>query len=109
MDNTVCIEEIPYRLPSWALPAIINGDVSGLAPHEIHSINDLQREAAELSAQNGASHWHWTPRYYIGIEATNDLPGAAGTLLADTQVVDLVLVYVDRRSTERTLPVTEAR
>ena len=108
MDNTVCIEEIPYRLPCWALPAIINGDVSALETHEIHSINDLTREAAELAAQNNASHWHWTPRYGTGIEATNDLPGAAGSRLADTQVVDLTLVYVDRCNTERTLPVTEA-
>ena len=106
--DTIRLEEIPFRLPCWALPAIINADVSGLEDHEIHSINDLQREAAELAAQNGASHWHWTPRYSTGPSATNDLPGAAGTLLTDTQVVDLTLVYVDRCDAERTLPITEA-
>lgn len=103
------IEHIAFSLPCWAIPAITHSDISALEDNEIEAVNELTREADRLARDNGASHWHWSPRYDAGIAPANDMPGDTGKLMGPVQVVDLALVYIDNPcSSERTMPITRA-
>ena len=42
-----------YKIPAWALPALINGDYSGLSEPEEQAIKDFESEFVEACREDG--------------------------------------------------------
>ena len=79
------IDATTYTLPTWALPALFNGDVSGLTDEEVKQIDDLERAARRA---HGVGHWSYNPEDEPYFSWHNDLDN----LGADVQAVDYVVV-----------------
>lgn len=54
MDNT-----ISYTVPTWALGALINGDMSGMEESDAENLAAFEERAAADAAGEGATSWHW--------------------------------------------------
>lgn len=94
-------ERNTYRVPTWAMPALFNGDHSGLLPHESeavgnleHSaINDAMTMARELGMPLRSHHWAYVDDpHHPDFCPINDLPGYLGGLGAEC--VDLTYVVL---------------
>ena len=73
-----------YVLPIYALPALINADVSGLEDQEIRAIDDFEQTVIN---RHGIGHWskpnddeHYFAHY-------NDIDGSLGNDCEDWQYI----------------------
>ena len=81
-------EVIEYTLPEWTLPALINGDLSGLANSEIDALDALH---VDIDQYAGNRPFHWSIREEDPYFAPcNDLPGLHGNEGSNVAEVDLV-------------------
>lgn len=85
-------EIIEYTLPEWSLPALINGDVSGLEDSEIEALDALH---VDIEQHANDRHFHWSTKnedpYF---SPYNDLQGKHGN--QGSNVVEVNLVYMGR-------------
>lgn len=104
---SVHIEKFPYTLPTWAIPALANGDLSGLNDDEVEALDCLELAARWIRANAGAhlSHWEFSEDQEPCFKATNDLPGPLGRLGAEVEDVQLVLLYPVAQIYGRTEPI----
>lgn len=53
-------ETVDWLVPEFLLPALINGDYSGLLSSEEYAVKDLFAQADEIADEDGAVTWHWS-------------------------------------------------
>jgi len=83
-------ETIEYVLPVWTLPALINGDLSGLEDSEVNALDALH---VEIDLHACGRHYHWSATEDESFFSwRNDLQGLHGNQLSD--VIEVNLVYM---------------
>lgn len=83
-------EIIEYTLPAWTLPALMNGDLSGLEDSEIDVLDALH---VEVDLHACGRHYHWSTKDDESFFSwNNDLQGLHGSQGSD--VIEVNLVYI---------------
>lgn len=93
------ITTITYTIPEFLLPALINGDTSGLEDDEMLALDRLEDSARECLESHNARSCHWSPNDEYGSFALDH--DAVGILACDCVEVDLVLVGAEEEQCNR--------
>lgn len=65
-----------YTVPAWAVPALFNGDVSGLTDTEAETVETFERD---VIAACDPGHWEMAGELnWPEFETSNDIDGLAG-------------------------------
>ena len=72
-----------YQIPSWALPALINGDTSGLSDSEESALEDFVYELSDIRIDDGAriSGLIFNPLGDAYFSNRNDIDGLGGDVV----------------------------
>lgn len=77
-------ETYEYVLPTYALPALVNGDTSGLEDCEIQAIEDFEQSVIK---RHGVGHWSQKSNADHYFAHYNDIDGSLGNDCEDWQYV----------------------
>ena len=86
-------ESVTYAIPTWAIPYLFNGDLSGYTDEEERAVIQFEQDCNEYARQQGASHCHFmdgeSDPYF---SHCNDVTGFVG---GDVEEIDLILMFKD--------------
>lgn len=93
MNNKKVVNKYEYKIPSWAMSQLINGDCSGLDDKELKAIRDFE---LVVLAKHGSGHWsiESEEKYFSWHNDVTDL---------GNDVYDCVYVVIEDASEEEKL------
>ena len=93
MNNEKVVNKYEYKIPSWAMSQLINGDCSGLDDKELKAIRDFE---LVVLAKHGSGHWsiESEEKYFSWHNDVTDL---------GNDVYDCVYVVIEDASEEEKL------